>query len=146
MSDNRVYPGSREASARYPRVVRLQARLAGLRERIRWHPVLDTVWRTGIFVTGWLLVLAGVLMLVLPGPGWGTIFLGFALLATEFIWARRALRKAKNLSQQAARRAFAPKIRRRAQIVTAVVLAVVILGGALYVWNYGLPMPASFFG
>lgn len=147
MSDNRVHPGSREASAdRHPRLARLQARLGGFRERIRWRPVLDTAWRTGIFVTGWLLVVAGVLMLVLPGPGWGTIFLGFALLATEFTWARRALRKAKDLSQQLARRALDPKVRRRVQIVTAAVLVVVVVGAALYVWSYGAPAPAAFFG
>jgi uncharacterized protein (TIGR02611 family) len=34
---------------------------------------------------------AGVAMLVLPGPGWAAIFVGFAILATEFAWARRLL-------------------------------------------------------
>lgn len=28
-------------------------------------------------------------MLVLPGPGWAAIFLGFAILATEFSVAKR---------------------------------------------------------
>jgi len=28
-------------------------------------------------------------MLVLPGPGWAAIFLGFAILATEFAFAER---------------------------------------------------------
>lgn len=30
-------------------------------------------------------------MLVTPGPGWVTIALGLAILAAEFVWARRLL-------------------------------------------------------
>ena len=37
-----------------------------------------------------LLVVGGV-MLVTPGPGWLTIAAGLALLATEFVWAKRLL-------------------------------------------------------
>ena len=37
-----------------------------------------------------LLVLGGV-MLVTPGPGWLAIAAGLALLATEFVWAKRLL-------------------------------------------------------
>ena len=38
---------------------------------------------------GWVVVLAGIAMLVLPGPGWVVIFIGFAILATEFASAKR---------------------------------------------------------
>jgi uncharacterized protein (TIGR02611 family) len=34
-------------------------------------------------------------MLVLPGPGWAVIFLGFAIWATEFPWARKLLMSAR---------------------------------------------------
>ena len=44
---------------------------------------------------GLLLVGAGVLMLVLPGPGIVAIGLGLALLAGEFAWARRLLDRMK---------------------------------------------------
>lgn len=40
---------------------------------------------------GFGLLLAGIVMLVVPGPGWLTIAAGLAILATEFPWARRAL-------------------------------------------------------
>jgi uncharacterized protein (TIGR02611 family) len=36
-----------------------------------------------------VVVLAGIFMLVVPGPGWAAIFLGFAILATEFAFAER---------------------------------------------------------
>jgi hypothetical protein len=48
-----------------------------------------------IALIGGTIVLIGVAMLVLPGPGALVIAGGLAILATEFIWARRAMRKAK---------------------------------------------------
>jgi uncharacterized protein (TIGR02611 family) len=42
-------------------------------------------------VAGFGLLAAGIAMLLLPGPGWLTIAAGLALLAAEFVWARRAL-------------------------------------------------------
>ena len=48
-----------------------------------------------IALMGGTVVLIGVAMIVLPGPGLLVIAGGLAILATEFIWARRALRNAK---------------------------------------------------
>ena len=45
-------------------------------------------WRVGIAVTGGMVVLAGVAMLVLPGPGLLAIAAGLALLAVAFDAAR----------------------------------------------------------
>ena len=47
--------------------------------------------RVGVTVLGPLVVLAGLAMLVLPGPGLVVIALGLALLALEHDWARRLL-------------------------------------------------------
>ena len=51
--------------------------------------------RTAVAVLGGALVVAGVAMLVLPGPGLLVVVAGFAVLATEFVWAERALRYSK---------------------------------------------------
>jgi uncharacterized protein (TIGR02611 family) len=40
---------------------------------------------------GSILLIAGVLMLALPGPGWITIAAGLAILAKDVAWAERAL-------------------------------------------------------
>jgi uncharacterized protein (TIGR02611 family) len=48
-----------------------------------------------IGLIGGTVLLLGLAMLVLPGPGMLVIAAGFAILATEFYWARRALRNAK---------------------------------------------------
>ena len=45
-------------------------------------------WRAGVALVGGLLVLAGIAMLVLPGPGILAIAAGLALLALEFEAAR----------------------------------------------------------
>lgn len=42
-------------------------------------------------VFGFTLLLAGAVMLLTPGPGWVTIALGLAVLAAEYVWARRLL-------------------------------------------------------
>ena len=47
--------------------------------------------RVAVATVGGLIVLVGVALLVLPGPGWALIFAGLALLSTEFSWAGRAL-------------------------------------------------------
>jgi uncharacterized protein (TIGR02611 family) len=44
-----------------------------------------------VFLVGVALVVAGLAMLVLPGPGWAAIILGLVILASEFAWAERAL-------------------------------------------------------
>jgi hypothetical protein len=41
-------------------------------------------------------LLVGVVMLVAPGPGLVVIAAGLSLLATEFGWARRSLKRARN--------------------------------------------------
>lgn len=45
----------------------------------------------GISVVGFLLLLAGVVMLLTPGPGLLAIAAGLAILSREFTWARTLL-------------------------------------------------------
>jgi uncharacterized protein (TIGR02611 family) len=46
-------------------------------------------------------LLAGVIMLVTPGPGWAAIFAGLAILsAAEVVWARRLMQRLKDKGQQ----------------------------------------------
>ena len=56
------------------------------------HDMLRFAKRMIILVVGLTVALLGVLMIFTPGPGWGVIFAGLAILATEFAWARRWLR------------------------------------------------------
>jgi len=49
-----------------------------------------------VLVIGSTVILLGVIMLVTPGPAIVVIPIGLAILATEFLWAKRLLRKIKN--------------------------------------------------
>jgi uncharacterized protein (TIGR02611 family) len=51
----------------------------------------EQVRRVFLIIAGFTLLLAGVIMLVTPGPGLLVIFLGLGLLAAEFVWARRLM-------------------------------------------------------
>jgi uncharacterized protein (TIGR02611 family) len=48
-------------------------------------------WRGVVLVIGLVLVGAGLVMMVTPGPGIAAVLAGLALLATEFAWARKVL-------------------------------------------------------
>ena len=52
-----------------------------------------------VAVIGTTAVLIGIAMLVLPGPGVLFIIAGLALLGTEFLWARRLMRKVKRTAR-----------------------------------------------
>jgi len=56
---------------------------------------VEQVRRVFRIVAGFTLLIAGVVMLVTPGPGWLVIFLGLGLLAAEFVWAKRLMDRMK---------------------------------------------------
>jgi putative membrane protein len=58
---------------------------------------LGRAQRLVVAVVGGSVVLVGIAMLVLPGPAILVIPLGLAILATEFLWARRWLKRARAL-------------------------------------------------
>jgi uncharacterized protein (TIGR02611 family) len=51
--------------------------------------------RAVVAVIGFTVLLIGLAMVVLPGPAVIVIPLGLAILATEFVWAKRLLERAK---------------------------------------------------
>jgi uncharacterized protein (TIGR02611 family) len=44
-----------------------------------------------VAVIGLMVLTVGILAIPYPGPGWAIVFIGLAILATEFNWARRLL-------------------------------------------------------
>jgi len=59
-----------------------------------------------IAIIGFTVLLIGVVMIATPGPSILVIPLGLAILATEFIWARRLLNKVRGQLQDKALRPF----------------------------------------
>jgi uncharacterized protein (TIGR02611 family) len=59
------------------------------RESIRRRPTAYRFYRAAIGVVGGAIVVGGLALIPLPGPGWVIVFVGLAVLATEFVWAER---------------------------------------------------------
>ncbi|WP_051830379.1 MULTISPECIES: TIGR02611 family protein [Streptomyces] len=108
---------------------------------VRRSPALHRAWQAAIFLAGLAVVGLGVVMLPLPGPGWVVIFLGMGIWATEFVWARLALRWTRRKVAEAARRAMDPRVRRRNLAVTAIGLAALVGAGGWYLARYGMVVP-----
>ncbi|MFE0803926.1 TIGR02611 family protein [Streptomyces sp. NPDC058812] len=110
-------------------------------EFIRARRALHLSWQVGVFIVGLAVVVAGVAMLVLPGPGWVVIFGGMAIWATEFVWAQLVLRWTKRKVTEAAQRALDPKVRRRNIILTSIGVVIVAVLAGIYLYEFGLQMP-----
>ncbi|MEB3367769.1 TIGR02611 family protein [Saccharopolyspora mangrovi] len=81
-------PGDHE-HPKHPRLHALRERLHGYREHVRRRPGLNITYRVVLGVFGTAVLVAGLLMIPYPGPGWLVVFAGLGILATEFHWAHR---------------------------------------------------------
>ena len=115
----------------------------GFRARIKRNPALALAYRIGVGIVGGLIVVLGLALVPLPGPGWLIVFVGLGILASEFDWAERLLdfgrRTLKSWLQWLGRQSLA--VRGLISLVTlAFVVGVVTLTLHLSV---GLPFVAS---
>nr|WP_206488398.1 TIGR02611 family protein [Rhodococcus sp. KRD162] len=62
------------------------------RARIAENKSLDLGYRITVGVVGTLVLALGVVAIPYPGPGWLIVFAGLGILASEFAWAKSALR------------------------------------------------------
>ena len=60
------------------------ARIPNDRLYKKWKRIPRSVRAPLVLIFGSTIVITGIAMLVLPGPGWAAIFLGIAILASEF--------------------------------------------------------------
>src|ERR687890_1573076 len=97
------------------------------------HPTVKT---TVIAVLGGLLTLAGIALLVLPGPGFVLVAAGLAVLATRFSWARKPLDYAKDKAEQGIEEVGKSPLRAAGAAIAALVL---IALGALALAGIDLP-------
>ena len=95
------------------------------------------IWRGVATAIGGVILLAGVAMLVFPGPGWAVIFLGLAVLATEYVWAHRLLKFTKDKAQGAASAAFSSENRRGAIALAVIALLLFAAAVSWYVYVNG---------
>jgi uncharacterized protein (TIGR02611 family) len=102
-------PEERDASATVAEISATEPELAR-----RWHDhpavvpfkavgrfIARNGKRLAVTIVGIVVLLAGIALLVLPGPGWLLIFVGLSILATEYVWAQRLLKAAKQKANDA---------------------------------------------
>jgi uncharacterized protein (TIGR02611 family) len=112
----------------------LRGRMAAVRARVRGLPGGTLLWRIGVTLLGLAVIAVGIVLLPLPGPGWLIIFAGLGLLATEYEWASRLLRRGRDLLARwtrwvAARGAWA----RAAMLAMCGVFVVALIAGGWFV-------------
>ena len=110
------------------------------RNQVARYRALHITWQITVLTVGTAIICAGLAMLVLPGPGWAAIFVGLAVLSTEFMWAERLLAWTKRQARRAANRALDPRHRRRNQAILALVVVLTAVGIWWYLATYGVPV------
>jgi uncharacterized protein (TIGR02611 family) len=106
-----------------------------LAERRAEHLRKGTFYRAVFAVAGGIVTLAGVAMLVTPGPAFVIIPIGLAMLALEFAWAERALDSALEKADEAQRKAAETTKAQRILAGAAVALGVAAFVAAAIVWD-----------
>ena len=77
--------------------------------------------RIAVILVGSVVVIAGVALLVLPGPGLLVMAAGLAILASEFDWAERLMHRVRERAESAAESAGTSL---RAVVIVGIVLTV----------------------
>jgi uncharacterized protein (TIGR02611 family) len=93
--------------------------------------------RIAVTAVGTVILVAGVILLVAPGPGLLVIAVALAVFAIEYEWARRRLAAVRDRARSAARQAAAS----RAATFCAVLFGVSAIGlGAVLIFTDVLPL------
>ena len=103
----------------------------GFRDRIKANPALGLAYRIGVGVLGAAVVVLGLMLVPLPGPGWLIVFVGLGILASEFAWAERLLHYAR-----ARVRGWTAWVRRQSLPVRLLIGTVTLVAVVLAVWGY----------
>ena len=61
-----------------------------------YHLTIKQARRIIIFIVGITVLLLGIILIFTPGPALLVIPAGLVILGTEFVWARRLVKKMKN--------------------------------------------------
>lgn len=103
-------------------------------------PVTLLVWHLLVITTGLVFLLAGLIMLVVPGPGALFIILGLFVLSTEYTWAKRAMGPVKSMMAIASKWWQDPtlKVIRRQVIGSFVIIVLSLAGWYLYRYQFTL--------
>jgi uncharacterized protein (TIGR02611 family) len=117
-----------ETGGRRPLIERVRARQEQHRQRNR-------LVRVGFAAAGFVVLAAGVVMLVTPGPGIPVIVLGLTMLALEFAWAERWLERVLDRAERAVDQVTQGSPLRRALVVAVGVVALAGVVALVVLWD-----------
>jgi uncharacterized protein (TIGR02611 family) len=80
---------------------------------------MKAVRRFAVTLVGAAVVILGVVLMPLPGPGLLIVAVGLAILATEYAWARRLLARTRAKAQEAQQTAVASPLRTAGTVIFA---------------------------
>jgi uncharacterized protein (TIGR02611 family) len=106
-----------------------------LAERRETHLQRGRLYRVLFAIAGVIVLLAGLAMLVAPGPALVVIPIGLAMLAMEFAWAERMLEKALEKADLAQQKAAEASRMERILTAIAIALGIAALAAAWLIWD-----------
>lgn len=107
-------------------------RLRAQRER---HLERSKIVRAAFVIAGFTVLLAGIAMLLLPGPALAVIPVGLAILSLEFAWAGRLLEKALEKAEKAKESAKQTTRAQRVAVGIAIALGCAAAVVASVMWD-----------
>jgi uncharacterized protein (TIGR02611 family) len=117
-----------EARGGPPLIERVRARREEHRQRNR-------LVRVAFAAAGFVVLAAGVVMLVTPGPGIPVIVLGLTMLALEFAWAERWLERLLDRAERAVGQVTQGSPVRRAVVLGVGLIALAGLIALVVLWD-----------
>ena len=82
------------------RAARARARWRAGREKLDGYPRLRVAYKVGVALVGVVVIAVGLVLVPLPGPGWLIVFVGVAVLGTEFPAAHRVTQAVRRLAHR----------------------------------------------
>lgn len=106
-----------------------------VRARQERHRQRNRIFRVAFALAGFVVLLAGLVMLVTPGPGIPVIILGLTMLALEFAWAERWLERVLDRAERAVDQVTKGSPARRAAVLSVGILALGVVIATVVFWD-----------
>ena len=113
----------------------LSEKLAARRAR---HIQRSTPYRVIFVIVAFLILIGGLALVPLPGPGWAIVFVGLGMLALEFKWAENLMEKILDRFEAAKQSAANASPVQKALGVAATAVGIAACVAAAILWDIPL--------
>ena len=113
----------------------LSEKLARRRER---HIQRSMAYRVGFVIVAFAILIGGIALIPLPGPGWAIVFIGLGMLALEFKWAENLMEKILDRLEAAKRSAANASPLQKALGIVATAVGIAACVAAAILWDIPL--------